>query len=97
LGSTSVFRQKPHTAPGAHSNAVQNRAVSKPPNVNSIRAFLPPNNEKWEAAAARSIRAIRMGLMRAGAIEQRENHERERRPVAFIDLDGDVLIEVGIA
>ena len=59
----------------AYSNAVQNRAVSKPPNVNSIRVLVPMNDQKWEAAAARSIRAIRMGLMRARAIEQRENHE----------------------
>ena len=65
--------------------------------MNSIRVLLPVSDEKWEAAAAGSIRTICMGLMRPGAIEQRENHERERRPVAFIDLDGDVLIEVGSA
>jgi len=35
--------------------------------------LLPPNNGKWEAQAARSIRANGMALMRAGAIEQRKN------------------------
>jgi hypothetical protein len=40
---------------------------------------LPPFAEQPEmgSANARSSRAIRMGLMRAGAIEQRANHGRK--------------------
>ena len=57
----------------AYSNAVQDLPLFELPNMNSIRVLLPPDREKWEAAHPRSIRAIRMGLMRAGAIEQRAN------------------------
>ena len=59
-------------------NCCTERPLFEPPNMNSIRVLLPPDHEKWEAAHPRSIRAIRMGLMRAGAIEQRVNRGRHR-------------------
>ena len=82
-GNAKILVQPPFSAENRarprhiYSNAVQNRDVSKRQNLNSIRILLPPDNKRWEVEAARSIRANGMGLMRAEAIEQRENHGRE--------------------
>src|SRR6476646_5063894 len=74
LGSTSIFRRNSAHAPARVQQCCTELLFFEPPNRNSISVLLPPDHEKWAAAHPRSSRAIGMGLMRSGAIEQRENH-----------------------